>query len=160
LPEEFGKGKRFARLRRWLYGMRKAAQCWEDHYTQKLLLVCFLQGKSAPTVFFNPDTYVKIVVHGDDFTCSGNRKELETLKANMESWYAVKFRGMMGSGRTDIKEIVILGRTLRWFEDRLELEADEKHRKMLIKECGLEENSKSVVSLMVREDRKMEGGVV
>ena len=26
LPEEFGKGKRFAGLRRWLYGMRKAAQ--------------------------------------------------------------------------------------------------------------------------------------
>ena len=41
----------------------------------------------------------------------------------MESWCDVKFRGIMGSGRDDTKEIEILGRTLRRTNKGLELEA-------------------------------------
>ena len=36
----------------------------------------FYEGKYAPTVFWNRDTGVKVVAHGDDFTFSGTRKEL------------------------------------------------------------------------------------
>ena len=36
LPEEFWKWGRYARLRRWLYGMRKAASGWEDYYAGKV----------------------------------------------------------------------------------------------------------------------------
>ena len=67
LPEEFHRWGRYARLRRWLYGMRKAASGWEDHCAQTLTSEDFSRGKAAPTLFYNPITEVRMVVHGDDF---------------------------------------------------------------------------------------------
>ena len=42
----------------------------------------------------------------------------------MCEWYDVKVRGIPGSGRRDVEEIEILGRTLRWTEKGLEHEAE------------------------------------
>ena len=77
LPEEFWEYGKYARLRRWLYGMRKAAAGWEEDYATRMEGEGFRRGKGAPTVFFNAKTGVRLVVHGDDFTYSGTRKELE-----------------------------------------------------------------------------------
>ena len=59
----------------------------------------------------------------------------------------------MGSGGGEVKEVTILGRTLRWTEDGLELEADAKHRRILMREFGLEEGSNSVVAPMTGSER-------
>ena len=107
LPEEFEKYGIYATLRRWLYGMRKAASGWEEDYADKLVKDGFVRGKSAPTVFWNRSTGVKLVVHGDDFTFSGTRKELENMRRRMGEWYDIKDRGLMGSGKDEIKEVVI-----------------------------------------------------
>ena len=45
----------------------------------------------------------------------------------MESWYEIKFRGIMGSGRDEIKEVCILGRRVAWEVDGITYEADKKH---------------------------------
>ena len=37
LPEEFWEHGRYARLRRWLYGMRKPAAGWEEYYAEKMV---------------------------------------------------------------------------------------------------------------------------
>ena len=104
---------RVVRLKKWLYGMRKAASSWEEFYTEKFVEKGFQPGSSCPVVFFNKETAVRVVVHGDDFTFSGDHRELVALRKWMESWCDIKFRGIMGSGRDDTKEIEILGRTLR-----------------------------------------------
>jgi hypothetical protein len=139
LPEEFWEWGRFARLRRWLYGMRKAAAGWEEDYSSRLERCGFRTGKAAPTVFFNHATGVRVVVHGDDFTFSGTRRELEKMQARMSEWYEVKDRGIMGSGVDEVRDVTILGRRLRWVEGGLEYEADEKHREELMKMEGLTE---------------------
>ena len=36
LPEEFWEYGKYSRLRRWLYGVRKAAAGWEEEYAGKL----------------------------------------------------------------------------------------------------------------------------
>eukprot|EP00974_Lingulodinium_polyedra_P062883 6070082-Lingulodinium_polyedra.AAC.1 len=56
LPSEFWKRGRYARLRRWLYGMRKAASGWEEDYAEKLKAEGFARGVGAPTVFYNAAT--------------------------------------------------------------------------------------------------------
>ena len=147
LPEEFG-GK-VVKLRRWLYGMRKAANRWEEHYTTKLREVGFVQGTASPVVFFNPTTGVRCVVHGDDFTFSGRHRELDVVRRWMEGWCEIKFRGIMGSADDDVKEREILGRTLRWTVEGLELEADAKHRKILLENCGLDDGSNPAVAPMI-----------
>ena len=37
LPEELWEHGRYARLKRWLYGMRKAATGWEEDYAKKMV---------------------------------------------------------------------------------------------------------------------------
>ena len=150
LPEELWKWGRYARLRRWLYGMRKAASGWEEDYSKRLEAEGFRRGKAAPTLFWNPRTGVKVVVHGDDFTMSGVKGELEAMRRKMAEWYDIKDRGIMGSAGDEIKEVKILGRTVRWTKTGIEYEADQSHRRELMKRMGLDEKSKAAVSAAVK----------
>ena len=46
LPPEAGAPERIcARLKRWLYGMRGAAQGWEDEFTTKMQSLGFVNGR-------------------------------------------------------------------------------------------------------------------
>ena len=53
------------------------------------------EGRGAPTVFYNESTMVRVVVHGDDFTFSGTKVELDKMRRKMEEWYDIKNRGMV-----------------------------------------------------------------
>ena len=158
LPPEFHVYGRFARIRRWLYGMRKAAISWEKNYAEKLAAVGFKGSRAAPTTFYNPATKVRLVVHGDDFTFSGTQVELEKIRGLFKKWYDVKDRGIMGSGTRDIKEVVILGRTLKFTEMGLEYTADGKHRDAILEELGLESESKSLGCPALGADKMDEPG--
>ena len=46
--EEFWEFGRYARLRRWLYGIRKAASGWEEDYAKRFEAEGFIRGKAAP----------------------------------------------------------------------------------------------------------------
>ena len=50
----------------------------------------------------------------------------------------------MGDGASDTKEIVILGRVVRWKEWGIEYEADPKHRAMIMDHFGFEEGSRAL----------------
>ena len=99
LPPEFHAYGRFARIRRWLYGMRKAAISWEKNYAEKLAAVGFKGSRAAPTTFYNTATKVRLVVHGDDFTFSGTQVELEKMRGLFKKWCDVKDRGIMEMAR-------------------------------------------------------------
>jgi len=77
----------------------------------------------------------------------------------MEQWYDVKFRGIMGSGRQDIKEVVILGRKLRWTHEGLEYEADPRHRREIMKATGLQRGSKAVAGAAIMSKEAEDGDV-
>ena len=138
--------------------MRKAAISWEKNYAEKLAAVGFKLSRAAPTTFYNPVTKVRQVVHGDDFTFSGTQVELEKIRGLFKKWYDVKDRGIMGSGTRDIKEVVILGRTLKFTEMGLEYTADCKHRDAILEELGLESESKSLGCPALGTDKMDEAG--
>ena len=128
---------RYAKLKRWLYGMRTAASGWEDDYARRLVEDGFQRGRAASTIFYHPKTQVQVVVHGDDFTYAGTESELNNVQARSE-WYKVKVRGILGSGKRDVREIDILGRNLTWTEGGLEYEGSDKHRQALLGGLGFE----------------------
>ena len=136
--------------------MRKAAAGWEEEYAKKFEEEGYKRGIGAPTVFYNEKAETRLVVHGDDFTFSGPRKELMRMRKKMKEWYEIKDRGIMGSGGDEIKEVTILRRILRWTEEGLEYEADGKHVRDLMEAEGLNENSKAVVSPVVKPKSKLE----
>ena len=153
LPSDFGN-RRVVRLRRWLYGMRKAAHSWEAFYTQKLREIGFEAGLASPVLFHNKQTAFRLVVHGDDFIYSGGGPELKAIRRWMRTWCEIKDRGIMGSAEDDVKEREVLGRTIRWTMSGLEYFADRKHRQIIMKEFGLNDESKGAVSPMVKERGK------
>ena len=56
----------------------------------------FERGRGAPTVFWNRMTKVGVVVHGDDFTMSGEKQKLEAMKGEMQEWCEIKDMGYHG----------------------------------------------------------------
>ena len=80
LPPEAGAAPGMCgRLKRWLYGMRGAAQGWETEFTEKLLSIGFTRGRSTPVVFYRDSDETRFVVHGDDFTFLGYQEVLDEL---------------------------------------------------------------------------------
>ena len=87
-----------------------------------------------------------------------SQEELEEMRRFFKQWYDVKDRGIMGSGIKDIKEIVILGRTLKFTEAGLEYAADGKHRDAILEALGLEPESKSLGCPALAADKMDESG--
>ena len=152
LPDECKSFGRYAKLKRWLYGMRKAASGCEDDYARRMVEDGFRRGRAASTIFYHPKTQVRVVVHGDDFTFASTESALKRIHAKMREWYDVKVRGVLGSGKRDVHEIEILGRSLTLTEKGLDSEGSDKHRQALLTGFGLNEESKAVNSAAVKPE--------
>ena len=131
----------------------------QEFHTEKFVEKRFQPGASCPVVFFNKETAVRVVVHGDDFTFSGHHLEFVALRNRMESWCDIKFRGIMGSGRDDTKEIETLERRLRRKNKVFGLEASRNRRLKHLRDFGLNEDSKglSSPSCTTKGEKRKEG---
>ena len=147
-------GGKVWRLKRWLYGMRPAAQAWEEDYAQNLGSIGFARGRSAPTVFYREKTGCRGVVHGDDFTfmCYGDLAE--QFVKDMSEWYDLKIRAIVGDDDGDDKEVTILNRTLRHTGSGFEYFADERHEAEIRAEFGIGAGSKGLESPVEKEELK------
>ena len=125
-------------------------------YSKKLEDVGFERGKGSGVVFYNQDRDVSCVCHGDDFTLVGEVEELRWVARMMETWFEIKVRGVLGPEVGDDKEIVILGRTVRWTKEGVEFEADRRHRNVLMDHFRFEEGAKGAGANGDKE-RKEEG---
>ena len=67
---------------------------------------------------------MSVLVHGDDFVAVGEDEDVEWFRKVAVGWFEMKVRGKLGDGTNDEKEMVILGRRMRWTREGLELEAD------------------------------------
>ena len=134
--------------------MRPAASAWEDEYVEYLTEQGFRRGRSAPTVMYREGKDVRLVVWGDDFTFLGRDKDLKWCAEVMEMKYEIKVRAMLGPEAGDDKEVRILNRVVRWEKDRIVYEGDEKHAQVVIREMGLEAESKGLdVPVLVGTER-------
>ncbi len=60
----------------------------------------------------------------------------------MATWFEIKVRALLGPDEKDDKEVVILGRTVKWKSWGIEWEADDKHRRLLLERFGYDEKTK------------------
>ena len=137
-PEDPDHGTMCARLLRHMYGTRGAADGWQEEYSCTLISLGFIQGESCPNVFWHPIKDVCTSVHGDDFTSTGPKTDLDWFESEIEKSYEVTISPRIGPGRDDAKEGRSLNRIIRWCQDSVEYEADPRQAERLIAECGLE----------------------
>ena len=62
----------------------------------------------------------------------------------MATWFDIIVRGILGMDQKDDKEMVILGRIVRWTEEGILYEADPKHRRLILEYFGFEGNAKGL----------------
>ena len=115
LPEEAGYGKdKCGKLNFWLHGCRSAAQAWENWYASKLVETGFSRCEACSIVFGHAGRDLDCVVHGDDFIFLGGDFQLDCVTAKMQEWFESKVRARLGGWAADHKEVIILGRLLKW----------------------------------------------
>ena len=139
LPREMGLGtKAIAHLKRCVYGTRDAGALWEKCYSEALVRMGFRRGLANPCCFYHPEKFILLVVHGDDFTATGSKRELDWLEKTTESQYELTVGGRLGPGPRDDKEARVLNRVVRWTAAGLEYEADPRQVERLIEELDLD----------------------
>ena len=125
--------------------MRQAASAWERDYSDKF---------GSSTVFYCKFLGVRCVVHGDDFTFTGKRRDLFEIKRKLEESYELKMRAMLGDDVEDDKEITLLNRTLIWAHGSLTYEADPKHVREILSYFKLDHTSKGLHLPIVKETKE------
>ena len=76
-------------------------------------------------------------MHGDDFTTTGPKCELDWFEAELASKYEIIVGPRIGPGVDDAKEARVLNRIVRFTEHGIEMEADPRQVEKLVEECGL-----------------------
>ena len=71
-------------LMKHMYGTRAAADGWQQEYSNFMKKIGFLQGEASPCIFVHPSRGLACSVHGDDFTSTGPKVELDWLEAQLE----------------------------------------------------------------------------
>ena len=65
------------------------------------------------------------------------RKWSKLVVTEMKAWFEIKVRAILGPQDKDDKEVVILGRVVRWTDKGIEYEADPKHRRLILEHFGI-----------------------
>jgi hypothetical protein len=121
-----------------MYGTRRAADGWQSEYSGSLIQFGFVQGTSSACVFTHTERQIMGSVHGDDFTCSGSRPQLQWLETQLRSKYELTVGARLGPGKDDDHEGVVLSRVVRCTSSGLEYEADPRQAEKLIHDTELQ----------------------
>jgi hypothetical protein len=133
LPPEVAEPGYCARLVRCLYGTRDAPKRWEAFLAEQLVALGFAKGRASPCCYFHAQLGVRCIVHGDDFVLSGSAAALDEVKAGMHKRFLLKELGRLGGGPSELRELRVLNRVVRWTPAGLKYEADPRHAEILVR---------------------------
>jgi hypothetical protein len=84
----------------------------------------------------------------------GLEEDLDWITALIHTWFEIKVRATLGPDDKDDKEVIILGRALRWKTWCVEWEADPKHRRVILEYFGLKDDQADGLNYNGDRDRK------
>ena len=128
-------------LQKAMYGTRDAPQIWAKEVQKVMEELGFVISMFQPSVYYHPSKDLIVVVHVDDFLCSGEMKELEWLYDNLAQKFELKKSLIMKDSEQEVK---YLGRTISWTYDdngegHFEVEGDERHSQLLLQEWAMQQ---------------------
>jgi hypothetical protein len=156
LPEEDYEEGMCGMLVKAMYGTRDAAQNWEVAHIEFMESAGFVKGTASPCVFYNSQRNIRSVIHGDDFTMLGSEEDLDWFSVKIEERFEVNVRGRLGPSEGDGKSIRILNRVVEWTNSGISYEADQRHAEIIVRQLGLEKESRSLSTPGVKLEEKRE----
>ena len=141
-PEAFEPGENsediVGILKQSLYGTRDAAVNFQNEVKRLMTKLGFIQWNYNASLYYNPSTDVKAMVHGDDFVAVGDREEIRTFRQQIANRFTVKDKIVgMKTAEGEITETRVLNRIVRITPNGWEYEADQRHADLIISELGL-----------------------
>ena len=121
-----------------MYGTRDAPQIWQEEVEKAMRNLGFELSILHSSVFYHRIRNVIVVIHVDDFLCSGKIEDLQWLYESVKEKYDLKYTIL---SRDSKREVKYLNRTIRWTPRGVELDGDEKHVKILQKEWAMDQCS-------------------
>ena len=144
-------------LLRSMYGTQDASNLWQEDYSGTLAQRGYTPGRSNPAVFHSHREDGRMLVHGDDFVLLADDGEIKAVEQLLKSKYTVKVVSVIGDGSLQ-QEAVILNRIVRYVPPNeanrmaMEIEPDQRHVDILLREHGLDDSrSKGVDTPRVKK---------
>ena len=144
-------------LLRSMYGTQDASNLWQEDYTGTLAQRGYKPGRSNPAVFHSRQGDGRMLVHGDDFVLLADDGEIKAVEQLLKSKYTVNVISVIGDGDLQL-EAVILNRIVRYVPSNeanrmaMEIEPDQRHVDILLREHGLDDSrSKGVHTPRVKK---------
>ena len=149
-PAEYRKPGVVWKIKRYLYGDKRAPQGCQDHFEKTMLELGFERLESEPGCFVkmrvsHNDTII-VVVHVDDLLSVGKRKDLDNFFVQLEKTLKVK-RVEFIKNR---KSVLFLGDDIMKFKDKITLRSKEAYVDNMLTLMGME-------SSMVRKESAANG---
>ena len=137
-----------------MYGTKDAAQSFYSYCERTMEKLDYNIGVFNPCLYRHPVKDVSVFRHGDDFATLATRTHIAESKKELSKHYTRETTLQHLSPRPqllDACELRFLNRVIRWVvppfgkaPERLAIEADPRHSELLIKNFGLQTNSKGV----------------
>lgn len=99
-------------LHRHTYRTRRAAEGRQDECSSSPVTAGFVECKASACVFMHPSQGIAVSVHGDDFTATGPKEELDRFEAMMRSSYKLAVGGRLVPGKHNDKEATVLNQVV------------------------------------------------
>lgn len=138
LPMEQADEGYCAKLNKSMYGTRDASLNWECEYIRFMESVGFKRGLSSPCLFYHEAKDLRAVIYGDDFTLLGAEHHLDWFKTEIKQVYGIEFKARLGPDDGDDKSVRLLNRIVEWTHEGINIEADQRHAEIIVRELGLE----------------------
>ena len=146
-----------------MYGTRDAAMNWQEEVARVMIKHGFRRGRYNPCLYYHRERNLKTFLHGDDFATVGDRMGVKWLKESLEKRFEIKTQ-CIGSAMAKSSEAVgagtgpgpapttahgeamvegaegrLLNRIIRCTQKGWEIEPDQRHADLIIKDLNLEE---------------------
>ena len=100
----------------------------------------FRESVTAPCVYYNETSEVRLVTHVDDFLCVGPQGALRDFYNELREILDLKCV-VLGPGREESQEGTFLGRTIQWHDWGIAWRGDRKILDDMLVEWGMERSS-------------------
>ena len=124
--ERSHSGKYVGILRKAMYGCRDSPMIWNEHVRGTMTEAGMEASLTQPSMYFNKERRLLVVVHVDDFLCAGPKKELEWLFETLSQKYEMSKKIL---GPEGVCEAKYLNRIVCYDEEKeiYTMEGDAKH---------------------------------
>ena len=153
LPEELNPGPdEVGLLKKLQYGARDANQGFELKVAEVMDDCNMQRGAFSPCVYKDRDEQrgASSWVHGDDFAIKCRRKDVNSIVSVISKHLITKVKSILGPRSSDDQHARVLNRTITWVRpsfsttECIEIEADNRHRDLVLRQLGLSKTSKGV----------------